>query len=41
MELLNLLEKTLWVEPIKIFSTKKNRQVRIYNIKKYRERENQ
>ena len=35
------LEKTLWVVPEKVFMNDRNREVRIYNIKKYRERENQ
>ena len=35
------LEKTLWVEPEKVFVNERNREVRIYNIKKYREREDQ
>ena len=35
------LEKTLWVEPEKVFINEREREVRIYNIKKYRERENQ
>ena len=35
------LEKTLWVEPEKVFINERKREVRIYNIKKYREREDQ
>ena len=35
------LEKTLWVEPEKVFVNDRQREVRIYNIKKYRERPNQ
>ena len=35
------LEKTLWVVPEEVFKNERNREVRIYNIKKYRERENQ
>ena len=35
------MEKTLWVEPEKVFTNERQREVRIYNIKKYREREDQ
>lgn len=35
------LEKTLWVVPEKVFTNDRQREVRIYNIRKYRERENQ
>jgi len=35
------LEKTLWVEPEKVFMNERGREVRIYNIKKYRERADQ
>ena len=35
------MEKTLWVEPVKVFTNERQREIKIYNIKKYRERENQ
>ena len=35
------LEKTLWVVPEKVYKNERAREVRIYNIKKYREREDQ
>jgi hypothetical protein len=35
------LKKTLWVVPEQVFRGNRNREVRVYNIKKYRERKNQ
>ncbi len=35
------LEKTLWLKPVKIFISKGQEEVRIYDVKTYRERENQ
>ncbi len=40
-EFLGHLEKTLWVVPAQVIKGERDREVRIYNIKKYRERPNQ
>ena len=40
-EYMRHLDITLWVVPEKVVKGERNREVRIYNIKKYRERPNQ
>lgn len=35
------MEKTLWVVPEKVYRNDRDREIRIYNIKKYRDREDQ
>ncbi len=40
-EYLGHLQRTLWVEPEKVIKGQRDREIRIYNIKQYRERPNQ